>query len=183
MLITLVRKSQLNNVPPPVRLFAKRALLLLLSWILMYHVILKPYRIPDRWLSNSTATSTAKLLSLWYAPASFIEKDGWACVVINERSAIRIGDPCNGLDLIILYIGFMICMPTSKKRLLTFSILGTAAIFLLNVLRCAVLAWLSLNKHEWIDFAHKYAFTAIVYCCIFYGWVLYIKQYKTADVS
>ena len=176
-MLAIRRNNQLDKIPAPVKLFAKKALFLLAAWILIYHILLKPYRIPDRLLSNITAAATAKLLGVWYAPASFIEIDGWSCVVMNSTSVIRIGDPCNGLDLMALYIGFLLCIPTSGKRLLLFASTGVVAIFLLNVLRCSALAWLALNKHEWVNFAHKYAFTAIVYCCIFYGWILYTKTY------
>ncbi|CAN5735511.1 hypothetical protein BH10BAC3_BH10BAC3_31070 [soil metagenome] len=176
-------KTQLTNIPAPVKLFAKRAILLLAVWVLIYHVALKPHRIPDRLLSNTTATATAALLSAWYEPATFIEKDGWACVIINNTSVIRIGDPCNALDLMALYIGFILCIPTNAKRVLLFIAGGIIAIFILNTLRCNALAWLAINKNEWVDFAHKYAFTAIVYCVIFYGWVLYTNKYKSTDAE
>ena len=182
-MLSLPIKTQLNSVPAPVKLFAKRALLLLAVWVLIYHVALKPYRIPDRLLSNATATSTAKLLSAWYEPATFMEKDGWACVIINNTSIIRIGDPCNALDLMALYIGFILCIPTKAKRMLLFITGGIIAIFILNTLRCNALAWLAIHKNGWVDFAHKYAFTAIVYCAIFYGWIMYTNKSKLKDAE
>jgi exosortase/archaeosortase family protein len=182
-MLTVTVKSRFDKVPAPARLFAKRALLLFAAWILIYYGLLKPYRIPDRWLSNITAGATANLLNLLYAPATSTEIKGWSCVIMNSRSVIRVGDPCNGLDLFVLYCGFMLCVPTSKKRLLLFSLAGFAVIFILNVLRCSALAWLALNKHQWVEFAHKYAFTAIVYCTIFYGWVLYTKKYNIKDAA
>jgi exosortase family protein XrtF len=176
-------KTERKNIPAPVKLFAKRALLLLVGWIFVYHVALKPYRIPDRLLSNTTAMATANFLNLCYAPASFIEKDGWASVTINNKSVIRIGDPCNALDLIALYIGFILCLPTNAKRMLLFIAGGIMCIFILNTFRCTALAWLAINKQTWVDFAHKYAFTAIVYCTIFYGWILYVKNDKPTNAA
>ena len=171
-------KSAWQKIPPSIRAFGKRALMLLVGWIILYNTLLKPYRIPDRWLSNLTAKATAAFMTQVYKPSGFMEKDGWACVTMNNRSIIRIGDPCNALDLFVLYLGFMLCIPRSKQRMLLFSIGGLVAIFAINVLRCAALAWMALQNHDWIEFAHKYVFTAIVYCCIFAGWVWYAKDHK-----
>lgn len=170
--------SNLEKIPPAVKQFAKRGLFLFAGWIILYHVCLKPFRIPDHWLSNTTGIATAKLLTSWYAPATFIEKDSFACVFIDGRSVIRIGDPCNALDLMVLYAAFIICLPTTKKRMISFIISGIVAIFVLNILRCNALVWLAINRNELVDFAHKYAFSAIVYCAIFYGWILYTRNYR-----
>ena len=169
-------KKRSIEIPAAVKSFATRGLLLLFAWIIFYHLLLKPHRIPDRWLSNTTAAGTAKLLSTWYAPAYNLDKDGFACVFIGQRPVIRIGDPCNALDLMALYIAFIICIPSTKKRMLAFSAAGIVVIFLLNILRCNALTWISLQKHEWLDFAHKYLFTAIVYAFIFWGWILYTAK-------
>lgn len=178
-MISKTTTAQPQQIPAPVKTFLLRALVLVMAWCLVYIGLLKPQRVPDRWLSNTTAAATAKALSIGYAPARFAEKDGFACVVMGERSVIRIGDPCNALDLMALYVAFIICLPSAVKRMLLFSVSGIAAIFVLNVLRCYSLAWITINKNEWLDFAHKYAFTAIVYCFIFYGWIVYLRSKKT----
>jgi exosortase/archaeosortase family protein len=72
-------------------------------------------------------------------------------------------------------VGFLLCIPASAKRKLLFAAAGVSAIFLLNILRCNALAWLSIHQHQWLNFAHKYVFTALAYLSIFYGWLLYAK--------
>lgn len=180
-MLSISIKEQINKLPPAVRLFTKRASILLLVWILIYYPLLQPARIPDRWISNVTASGTAKLLSMWYAPATAMEQNKMAVVAIDDRSVIRIGDPCNAFDLFVLYIAFLLCLPTDKKRMLLFGIGGICAIFMLNLIRCNALVWIALNQREWLDVAHKYIFTAIVYCCIFYGWMLYTKNYHLSN--
>lgn len=174
-------KENYKKIPVSVRLFAKRALLLITGWVLLYHLVLQPQRVPDRWLTNVTAGATAQVLSVLYSPATYTEGIRNAVIFMNDKKVLLIGDNCNAFQLYILYIGFLLCIPTSAKRTVLFILGGIAGIFILNVLRCYALTWLNLNNPGWVNFAHKYAFTFIVYLCIFYGWVWYSKKYEAKE--
>jgi hypothetical protein len=39
-----------------------------------------------------------------------------------------------------------------------------------------VLAMLNINRSLYVDFAHHYLFTMVVYIAIFAGWALYINK-------
>ncbi|MBS0635541.1 MAG: hypothetical protein JSR37_08780 [Verrucomicrobia bacterium] len=186
MLITSIRHSY-RQVPLAVRLFVKRASVLLLSWILLYQLVLKPSGIPDRWLTAKTASVTAYLLNHWYSPGFNTVNNVWASlgggqrekvstVFYNNTQYLHIADACNALDLFVLYLGFLFCLPAGKTRMLVFGITGTATIFLLNILRLYALVLLAINKPAWLDIAHHYVFTLIVYSCIFAGWVYYARK-------
>ena len=95
--------------------------------------------------------------------------------MINGRKVVGIADPCNALELYILFIGFLICVPTTTKRFILFSLGGIAVIFVLNILRCAGMIWVNIHRNEVFDFAHHYLFKLIVYAAIFGGWVWYSK--------
>ncbi len=175
-------KENFHKIPIPVKLFLQRALLLITGWILLYHLVLRPKGIPDDWFTNITAGATAKLLTAWYHPATSVKGIRSADILIDNKRVLLIGDNCNALQLYILYTGFLLCVPTTKKRIVVFTIAGVASIFILNVLRCYALTWLNINKHDWVDFAHKYAFTFIVYLCIFCSWVWYCNKYEAKEI-
>lgn len=177
-------QERYKNIPLLVRQLLLKVVLLITVWMLLYHLILQPRQIPDRWLSTVTAEATAKLISAWFhQPTSVIEKQNGTGIFMNGKRIIFIAYTCDALELYLMYVGFLFCIPTTKKRFLLFAGVGVGVIFILNILRCFGLTWLSINKREWLDFSHHYAFTLIVYAFIFYGWFKYTKKYQQPDVA
>ncbi len=187
-MLPLSLKQTYNEIPASVKQFAKRALILLGAWLLMYHTVLKPHRIPDKWLTDETAKVTTFFLNSWYATgfstqerphlAANGDNTPWAVIMLDGKQTLGIADACNALELYVLYIGFIFCIPTGAKRTAIFALAGVAIIFFLNITRLYALTWLSLTHPSFFDFAHHYAFTFIVYGCIFGMWVLYSKKYS-----
>ncbi len=139
---------------------------------------------PDRWLSNTTASATAKMISAWYQqPTTVIEKQNGSGILMNNRRVIFIAYNCDALELYLMYAGFLYCIPTTKKRFFVFAGIGVLTIFILNVLRCFILTLLNFNKPEWFGFAHHYAFSLVVYAFIFFGWYLYSKKIIKPDAA
>lgn len=164
-----------ERIPANVRKFLLRAAVLIIGWELIYNFWLKPLGIPDNQLTQVVQFGGAKLLSLFY---NDISTEGNA-ILIEGRKVVRIAHQCNGLELIILYLGFILCIPTNIKRMLAFSIVGTAIIYILNVIRTAILAVMYDYQHSMTDFAHHYLFKIIIYAVVFAGWVLYVKKPKS----
>ncbi|HWB28260.1 MAG TPA: exosortase/archaeosortase family protein [Chitinophagaceae bacterium] len=192
--MTGVIKQYWQEVPASVKIFAKRALLLIAGWLLLYQLLLKPAGVPDRWLTHVTATSTVYVLNSWYGHG-FAATDGTmlnpvsgstdkiSFITYKNILRLRIADGCNALDLFMLYAGFLLCLPTGAARMTLFGITGVIAIFVLNILRLYALVLLAINLPGWLNFAHHYAFTIIVYCCIFAGWVFYAKSYTPGKMA
>jgi len=167
-------KARYKEFPVNVQIFLKRGVILLTGWLLLYHLILKPIDIPDRQFTFLAQYCTAQVLSLFYDNVQLAAPH----IFIGGRDIVIITNPCNGLELFALYLGFLLCIPASKKRFWAFAIVGTAVIFAINILRCTGLAVMSYNHSTLTDFAHHYAFKLIVYAVAFYGWVLYSKKEK-----
>jgi exosortase/archaeosortase family protein len=182
----LIQKENLLQMPKEVRSFLKRALIIFIVWKLLYHLLLFPIRMPDRQLTDWTAMSTAFLYHnvLHHADVVFKEEYGEvhfpkAALYIDGKRSIGIADPCNALELFVLYIGFIFCIPASFKRRFLFITIGSIAIFVANSFRCLGLSWLHYHNYAIADFAHHYLFKMVIYAMIFYAWVLYSKKYFT----
>jgi len=171
-LISQVKKTY-YDLPLNLRRFLLRATILFVIWELLYNLLLKPTGIPDQQLTQFVVTWTHKLLTLFYVNTTVQN----ATIFINGKQAIIIAAACNALELLVLYIGFMLCIPTTAKRFWLFAIGGLALIIVLNILRCAGLAVLFYNNHPIADFAHHYLFKIFIYGVIFYLWILYSKKY------
>lgn len=176
-------KSGVLEMPQMVRSFLIKAVLLFLIWEVVYLLILLPDRIIDRPLSLFTAESTVYFLNKSQSTQNFIVfeykekiwKDLWmeydkTAIVLNGKKIIGIADSCNGLSLIVLFIGFIICFPKRLNKKIWFICLGTLLIIVINIIRCFLLAKIQIQFPEFLDFAHYYLFNITTYSIVFYLW-------------
>jgi exosortase/archaeosortase family protein len=178
-----------NSLSSVIKKFFFIALILIISWKLLYHLVLKPQRIIDKPLTMLTAkitvstfnyiakdslTNTGKLPSDNFTHYSEI-------ILRNNHKILSIADPCNALELMVLYVGFLFCLFTNFKRVFFFSIIGIIAIFILNIIRCNGMIWIAMHQFGWFHIAHHYVFTLVVYSFIFLLWVLYSKSVNTSN--
>ncbi|MDR3681674.1 MAG: archaeosortase/exosortase family protein [Flavipsychrobacter sp.] len=171
-LISQVKKTY-YDLPLNLRRFLVRASILFIVWELLYNLLLKPIGIPDDQLTHFVVIYTYKLLTLFYSNVTY----SGASIYMSGQLAIIIAPACNALELLVLYVGFLLCIPTTRKRFWLFTLGGLALVVVLNILRCAALAVLFYNNHPIADFAHHYLFKIFIYGVIFYLWILYSKKY------
>lgn len=167
--------SKYRALPRPVKSFITRAVLLIAIWKLLYEGFLRSSGIPDDLLTSATGEATAWLVSQWYQPATASFDKVMSHIHIDGKLILYITDVCNGLELFVTYIGFLLCYPTSVKRTLKFVLGGVAVIFSANIMRCTALVWLHEEHIEWISFAHHYLFQLLMYAFIFGMWIWYSK--------
>ncbi len=173
------------DIPSTVRSFLVKAVLCFLIWKVTHHLYLKPHRLLDVPLTVQTASNTQQALELIYPAKQFTSKEVIThnksdfygiSIMANDKKIITVLDPCNALELYILYVLFILCLPSNWKRMLLFISVGIVGIYVLNIARCVVLAMLNINRSLYVDFAHHYLFTMVVYIAIFAGWALYINK-------
>lgn len=174
-------------MPKVLKDFLLRAIIFLVVWKLAYFLFFKPKRIPDLFLTNLTAQTTASFMRVispgnnwgWYnnRPSNNLDFHR-ADITYNNRRIIGIADPCNALELYVLYISLLVCLPAGAKRFWIFALLGITLILILNTMRCAVMIWINIYHNSFFDFAHHYLFKLVVYAVIFGLWVLYCKKLK-----
>lgn len=173
-------KELYNNIPNLVRSFLIKALVILVVWKLLYGFVLEPARIPDKFLVNITGYSTQILLSFFYKNVSvdYITSIDIQSAIVNidGKKVIGIADPCNGLDVYVLFLSFLYCFPGSWKKRGLYVIIGLPYIYIINTIRCGLIAWLNISHKGWVDISHHYLFTAAVYILVFLVWMRYTKN-------
>ena len=179
-----------DRIPRPVLYFFVKAFVLFVVWKAFYIFFLLPAGILDRPLTRFVGGSTSVMLNaitgnspyaaveavdtiadgerLSYAVAMDIRRDG--------QQTLRIADACNGLELMVLYIGFIICFPAPARRKLVFILSGCVLITILNILRCAALVIVFVRYKKYLDFSHHFAFTFLIYAFIFILWYFFTKK-------
>jgi exosortase family protein XrtF len=179
-----------NKVPVAVKHFLLRALAILVIWKVIYLAFLLPTRVLDKPLSYAVAASSVWILNMGTHSKNFIAKTEIGMVSTDNgltpmpltniyysgSNVVSIEDGCNALELFVLYAGFIICMPATSRRKVIYIIGGILLIHVVNVLRCAGVAYAILYYPKYADFAHHYVFTFIVYGLIILLWLFFSKK-------
>jgi exosortase family protein XrtF len=183
------QKELFAQLPPEVKSFLLRSVALFIGWKLLYILVLIPKQVPDAWLVKQLGNGTASTLNVMYGTNDFFAEHTtrakvygrdtvmatYTMVSTSKRKVIGIYQACNGLELMILYAGFILCFTGSWTRKLLYIMAGLLGLFALNVLRSALLAWVGLEYPRHFDFAHKYLFNLVIYALTFVMWVFYVK--------
>jgi len=171
MIQAQIKKIQ-EVLPANIRTFLIRAIVLVAGWNLLYHLLLKPALVPDQQLTDFIVWGSVKFLAIFHSDVAAVGSN----IYLYGVRSVNIDHQCNGLGLIVLYVGFLLCLPSHWRKMTAFAVTGIAIICLLNILRCSALAWMFLNMRTVVDFAHHYAFKLVIYAVVFYGWVLYTRK-------
>jgi len=181
-----LRKNWIE-IPELVRRFLIRIICIFLIWKVCYHLYLKPNYILDRPLTTLVAKHTILGLQLFYPNSTFkkiaIEPKQksdffYQKIYKDNRACIGIADPCNALELYVLYLGFIIALPRNFLKMLMFILFGFVIIYICNIIRCTVIGYLNIERSWSTEVAHHYVFKLIMYVLIFAGWVLYLREKK-----
>lgn len=179
-----------NSIPLPIRLFLGKALLFFILWKVIYAFFLIDSFVVDTVLTKHVAdASTYVLNNSGIATGFSVIVESFTKIYAGETinnvaaSIYRDGDrvllvasACNGLELLVLYAGFIICMPSSIKRKLIYLVLGIILLDLINILRCVGLIYLYEYFQTYFDFAHHYLFKAVVYLATFLIWMYFSRK-------
>lgn len=175
-----------NDIPLPIRLFLGKALLLFILWKIIYGVFLYNSKLLDYPLTTHVAEASTVFLNNSMLLSGFTTQRVYTGdeksiieaseIYHNNELVLYIADPCNGLELMALYIGFIVCMPSKFLRKVKYIILGILLIDIINILRCSGLIYLREYFHAYFDFAHKYLFKMVVYGATFIMWMVYSRK-------
>jgi exosortase/archaeosortase family protein len=101
-------------------------------------------------------------------------QEAW-CLIDNNLSVVRIGDACNGRNLVVLYLSFLLAIPIGEfENKMVFAIIGVVFILLMNILRIYGLFQVALIAPEFFQFLHKYLFQTFIYIDMFILWRGYL---------
>jgi exosortase/archaeosortase family protein len=189
MELTRGLKGLWASLPSEASAFLVRALLLFIGWKLLYILLLLPLGEPDGWLVRRLGEATVMTLNVVFgeeryrvvhvaASQSQTRPFTEACALVyrsGSKPDIGIFTPCNGLELMVLGVGFILCFDgTWRKRMLYVSAV-LSGVFVVNVLRCCLLTVIKTDHPAYFEFAHKYLFNLAGYGFVFLLWMKYVK--------
>ena len=185
----MILSDKWNQVPKPVKAFLLKAITVFVVWKAVYLLFLLPGRVLDKPLTTAVGKATAATLAFFNPAADYNAALGIHSIIAGREGTeevmmirsgdtvlLNIADACNGLEVLALYAGLILCLPSSPKRKLAYILGGMAGIEVLNVIRCAGLVLVYIHEPEYLNFSHHYLFTLVVYAFIFWLWYLYSRN-------
>jgi exosortase/archaeosortase family protein len=182
--------SGYQRIPKPVRYFLTTALIIAVSWKSVYVLFLMPSRILDGPLTNHVGLSTAYVLNHYSGLHHFmalnkvdttimegqIQIAQVSKIVHQGQKVLHIADGCNGLELMVLYSGFIFSFSSSQMRKLRYIFFGVIIIDICNILRCSFLGFIKEYYHPYFYISHHFVFKAVVYAVIVILWVYFTRK-------
>lgn len=157
--------------------FLLAAFALYFVWFIVYDYYIQPDGRVNNWLNLNLARSGTFLLNIFGYDADTIIEGNQLLITINSIDLLGVGDSCNGLELYVLFSGFIICFPGPVTHKLWYIPAGIIAIDILNSFRAAALSLNQFYHPQSLQFNHHYTFTIIVYAFIFYLWIVWTNRF------
>ena len=132
---------------------------------------------PPDYLTNLVARQSAAVLDAFGYNAvlevSTIKKG--VLLTIENRYTVNIVEGCNAASVIILFVSFIISFAEKFKKTALFLLAGAVLIYVVNILRIAVLTIALYKFPEYQDVLHSVLFPAVIYGMVFILWIVWVK--------
>lgn len=130
-----------------------------------------------------TAAQSAECLQWIGQPASIIINTKGPTVFLNRFSTpiVDIYEGCNGVNVIIVFLSFIVAFAGPLKRKLIFIAVGIVLLNLANVTRIVLLYFVATRYQTYFYFTHKYVFTISLYCMVVALWFAWINKLAGAQ--
>lgn len=104
--------------------------------------------------------------------------DSWLEVWYNKKFIVRIVEGCNAISVIILFISFVLAFSGKFKTTLIFILFGILFIYVLNVVRIALLVVLLFYFPQYGHFLHGTLFPLVIYGVVFLLWIIWVNKFS-----
>ena len=97
-------------------------------------------------------------------------------IQIGFRSVVSVYEGCNSLNVMIVFISFLLAFGGSRKKLAWFLPVGLIVIYGVNLARVVGLFYVAEYWQNYFYYVHKYAFTGIIYLFVLALWWIWIEK-------
>lgn len=166
-----------SSLADPLVRFLLIALAAYLAWYAFYALVIHPWGGLDRWLIDRLAADAGWMLRLSgheLLPPPVLDNNRY--IGVQGGHHLWVGDECNGLSVMAVFLVFIVAFPGPWKHRAWFAVVGVVTIHLLNALRVAVLCHITTIDYEWLTFNHDYTFYVVVYGWVFMLWYIWVAR-------
>lgn len=144
----------------------------------LYGLFIERYHPTSDPLTESVSIQVGALLSVFHngIDALPLDEKPYVTLLLDNRAIVQVYEGCNSVNVMIVYLSFIIAFSGRMVQTIIFIVLGCVAIYAINLLRVGLLFEIALNYPNYLYFFHKYLFTAFIYVVVFILWILWVKR-------
>ena len=163
-------KNKFNNLSL-IEKFFSISIVTFLTWDVLYNFILI-----DSLFDLLLIKYAVKCASIVLGAFNFETEVSFNEISIVGEKGVFINSGCNILKVFGVYVSFVLGYPNYIKRKLIYSLIGFSLLFLVNVFRISIFAFITAYMPEYWSIIHKYSTLVIFYPTILVLWLLLIKK-------
>lgn len=100
-------------------------------------------------------------------------------LIINNVYLARIVEGCNSISVIILFVSFILAFSGKPKPTFLFILSGSVIIYVVNLVRIAVLSIGIYHYPEKSEILHTVVFPGIIYGMVFLLWIVWVNRFSS----
>ncbi len=131
-------------------------------------------------ITTKVANQTVKMIAIlgYNAKVEQHQNELSIKIWINKNYVSRVIEGCNSINIIILFLAFIIAFSGSLKVTIIYGIVGSLLIYSTNIFRIAILSIgiLEYPKHQ--NILHNIVFPAIIYGMVFLLWIIWVNKFS-----
>lgn len=131
-------------------------------------------------ITNIVGKNVAQLMNVFDCDIKIHKSlaDAWLEVWYNKKYIVRIVEGCNAVSVIILFVSFVIAFSGKLKTTVLYILFGVLFIYILNVIRIALLIVLLFYFPQYNHFLHGTLFPLIIYGAVFILWIVWVNKFS-----
>lgn len=139
---------------------------------------------PD-YITNLVAKQSAAVLdSFGYSSVLRIDNlEKGVLLTIENEYTVSIVEGCNSISVIILFVAFIIAFAEKFKKTFLFLFAGAVLIYVINILRIAILVVALYKYPEYENILHSIVFPGIIYSMVFILWMIWVRMLKPTSAE
>jgi exosortase family protein XrtF len=126
-------------------------------------------------------THTKNFLSLFHVSLGVEVDDvvGYIRLFYHDKFVARLIEGCNSISVIILFASFIIAFSGKFKTTVFYIVFGALVIYVLNIVRIALLSVLLYHYPAYESFLHEILFPLFIYSVVFLLWFVWVNKFST----
>ena len=177
----LERKFEFNKVLKefkPSILFLSKFLGIYLAGNIVYGLWIASFNRQADSVTSAVTMQTSAVLNACGENTEVIDSDRGPTVWLEreDKIVLNVYEGCNGINVMIVFVAFIVAYGGSVKATLWFVPLGLIIIHLFNLIRIALLYVVAQHYQSYFYYVHKYIFTGILYLIVFALWTLWVMK-------
>jgi len=139
---------------------------------------------PDR-ITISVSNQTASILDFsgFDVKTRLNEGERDISLLENGKVVLNVFEGCNGINIMILFVAFLVAFSGWTRNMLWFIPVGILLIHIFNIGRIAGLYKIAQDFPDQFYYVHKYLFTSVIYAFVFLLWAVWIWRYGRVSTT